>query len=446
MHILIIGTGYVGLVSGACFAQKGHHVICLDIDEEKIRLLKQGIPYFYEPGLEELIQNNSASNRLAFTTCYKEAIQQADIAFICTPTPPQKDGSADLSFVAASIHSLAKSLDHPMLIAIKSTVPPGTGKKMEDLMEKLLQEAQKTIPVTIVANPEFLREGCAVHDCLNPDRVIVGTNSSRAKDILKSIYEPFGLRQEQLIFMDRCSAETTKYAANAMLATRISFMNELSLICDKVGANIDSIRLGIGSDKRIGPDFLQAGIGFGGSCFPKDLKALQALAKSQGVNTPLLQAVETINENQKKYLVEKIADYFALEGGLKNKTIGIWGLSFKPNTDDIREAPSLALIHQLLDQGAILKLFDPVAIPQVRKHFLNHEKIEFCQTPYEACQEVEALALVTEWKLFREIDLNKTLDLMKGNAFFDGRNQYSSEDMHDKGFNYFGVGVPAQTV
>lgn len=446
MHILIIGTGYVGLVSGACFAEKGHVVICLDIDNDKISLLEKGFLPFYEPGLEALVKKNIEEKRLSFTTCYKEGVRRADIAFICTPTPSRDDGSADISYVQSSIESLAQALDHPMIVAIKSTVPPGTGSQMEDLMKKLLEKYQKTIPVSFVANPEFLREGSAVHDCTNPDRIIIGSDNQTVKEVLKDIYKPFSLIPDKLIFMDRCSAEMTKYAANAMLATRISFMNELSRVCEKIGANIDSIRVGIGSDKRIGPEFLQAGIGFGGSCFPKDLRALQAIAASVDLQTPLLNAVESINETQKKLLSDKIASYFFKEGGIKNKTIAIWGLSFKPNTDDIREAPALSLIEELLSQGANLKLFDPVATPHVRKHFQNDERINFCETAYDACLDAEALALVTEWKLFQEIDLDKALELMKGKAFFDGRNQYHHQSMIEIGFEYFGVGIPAKAL
>lgn len=446
MHILIIGTGYVGLVSGACFAEKGHHVVCLDIDSQKISLLNQSVLPFYEPGLEKLVKSNIEAHRLFFTDCYKEAVRRADIAFICTPTPSNPDGSADISFVQSSIQSLAKALDHPMVIAIKSTVPPGTGARMEKTMNSHLEAYQKTIPISFVANPEFLREGSAVEDCLNPDRIIIGSENLLDQQILREIYKPFLLHPDQLIFMDRCSAEMTKYAANAMLATRISFMNELSRICDKVGANIDSIRLGIGSDTRIGPEFLQAGIGFGGSCFPKDLRALQALAAQSHLQTPLLNAVETINEAQKKLLADKISCYFLKEGGLNNKTIAIWGLSFKPNTDDIREAPALTLIQELLNKGAHLKLFDPVAMPHVERYFGHEERINFCKTPFEACENAEALALVTEWKLFREVDLDKTLALMKGKAFFDGRNQYNLQTMKDKGFEYFGVGLPTKAV
>jgi UDPglucose 6-dehydrogenase len=445
MHILIIGTGYVGLVSGACFAEKGHEVICLDINHHKIGRLEQGCLPFFEPNLEELVKKNIDAKRLSFTTCYKEAVRKSDVAFICTPTPSNPDGSCDISYVLSSIESLACALDHPMLIAIKSTVPPGTGKKMEEAMNRILKQHQKTIPVTFVANPEFLREGSAVYDCLNPDRIIIGADNDLGIQQLKEIYTPFGLEKQKLICMDRTSAETTKYAANAMLATRISFMNELSRICDSIGANIDSIRLGIGSDRRIGPEFLQAGIGFGGSCFPKDLRALQALALSVNLKTPLLNAVESINFSQKKLLAGKISSFFSAEGGLQDKTIAIWGLSFKPNTDDIREAPALALIEELLKMGAKIKVFDPVALSHAKSYFENTPCIDYCECAYDACTDAEALALVTEWKVFQEIDLEKTLSLMRGNAFFDGRNQYSLKSMQEKGFQYFGVGIPTNT-
>lgn len=441
MHILIIGTGYVGLVTGACFAHKGHHVTCLDIDEKKISSLQQGIIPFYEPDLEELVRKNMDQNRLNFITSYKEGISSSDIIFICTPTPSKEDGSCDLSYVISAAREIAIHIDHPVTIAIKSTVAPKSSLMIEKVIQETLDERCKTTPFDVISAPEFLREGSAVSDSLNPERVIVGLEKNNLKELIFALYQGFHLRSDQLIFMDRISAELTKYAANAHLATRISFMNEMAAICEKIGASIESIREGIGSDKRIGPEFLYAGIGYGGSCFPKDIRALRALAKEYHEPTLLLDAVESINEQQKKLLVKKISRYFLDKGGLNGRTIAIWGLSFKPNTDDIREAPSLSLIQELQRHGAQIHLYDPVAISHVEALYKGDSSVKFFEDEYEASKNAEAIALVTEWKQFLEVDFTKLKPLMKRAAFFDGRNQYQPQMMHSFGFDYFPVGI-----
>ncbi|MGE5196647.1 MAG: UDP-glucose dehydrogenase family protein [Anaerolineae bacterium] len=441
MQILIVGTGYVGLVTGACFAEMGHHVVCFDIDSAKIKALKAGIIPIFEPGLEELIHRNVASGRLKFTDDYADALPFAEVSFIAVPTPSSEDGSCDISFVLEAAREIAKNLVHDHLIVIKSTVPVGSSIKAREAITKVLEERAVNISFDLVANPEFLKEGSAINDCMKPDRVIIGAESKRAVSLMKELYAAFTINHDRMIFMDIASAEMTKYAANAMLATRISFMNEIAAVCEKVGANINQIRIGIGSDMRIGYHFLYAGVGYGGSCFPKDLAALKALAKDVGCDVPLLEAVGTINERQKKALAKKIDAYFASQGGLKDKTIAIWGLSFKPNTDDVREAPSLHLIEELLKMGASLRLFDPVSMKHVKHIFKDHPNLLFCKDEYEAALGAHAVALVTEWKQFHFVDFKEVLGQMQGRAFFDGRNQYQHQEMIEKGFDYFGIGI-----
>lgn len=445
MQILIIGTGYVGLVTGACFAEVGHHVICLDINEDKISDLQKGIIPIYEPGLEELVHRNLLSKRLQFTTDYTSSVKDSDIIFISVSTPSGEDGTADLSQIKTATLSLAKAIDRYKVIAIKSTVPPGTSEEVKNLLKQALEKEGRQIECDILSNPEFLREGSAIYDCMHPDRIIVGAEKPSIKDIMHSLYKPFGITENSIIFMDPSSAEMTKYAANAMLASRISFMNELAGLCEKLNANIEHVRIGIGSDKRIGPQFLCAGVGFGGSCFPKDIRALKAKAEEVNYITPILNAIEEVNAKQKKLLGEKIRRYFDKDGGVKGKTIAIWGLSFKPNTDDIREAPAIELIKELRDLGATLRLFDPVAMDNTKDLFKEDESMLFCSDEYEASRGADAIALLTEWKQFRSANLDEVLSSMKGNALFDGRNQYEPKEMNDKGFNYFAIGIPKVT-
>ncbi len=440
MHLLIIGTGYVGLVTGACFAEMGHHVTCLDIDKEKIAKLNEGIIPIYEPGLEEMVKRNRQANRLSFTTDYEAPLKEASVCFIAVSTPPKEDGSCDLSYVLNAAENIAKYLNHYVVIVNKSTVPVGAGNKVKEQIQKVLEERGVDLPFDLVSNPEFLKEGSAISDCMKPSRIILGVENEKSEKIMKEIYSAFTLNHDRIFVMDVPSAEMTKYAANAMLATRISFMNELASLCEKLHANINSVRVGIGSDERIGYDFLYAGIGWGGSCFPKDIRALQAMAKEIGCETPIINAVETINVRQKKLLFKKIASHFGGKNSLKGKTLAIWGLAFKPNTDDLRDAPSIHLIEELLEAGVNLRLFDPVAMPKAKKLFKDHPQITFCKDEYEAAEQTHGIALVTEWKQFRFADFEILAKTMHAHAFFDGRNQYKRHEMKEKGFAYFGIG------
>jgi len=442
MEITIIGTGYVGLVTGACFAEMGHRVTCLDIDKEKIKLLNEGVIPIYEHGLQDLVKKNNKSSRLVFTTDYKSAIETAAACFICVPTPSNEDGSCNTNYIKAAAENIGKYLNSYKVIVTKSTSSVGTTFQIKDIIRKELEKRGENIDFDVVSNPEFLKEGTAVQDCLKPDRIIIGTETTKAKNTMKDIYQGFTLRRDRLIFMDILSSEMTKYAANAMLATRISFMNEIAKICKKIGANVNEIRKGIGSDTRIGYSFLYAGIGYGGSCFPKDIKALCHLAKKIGVTPTLLESVDAINNDQKKVLANSIINFFSKKGGLKGKTIAIWGLSFKPDTDDMREAPSLILINQLLKQGAILRLFDPIAMQKAKKYLKDTTNIIWCKNESHAAEGSDAIALLTEWKQFRLLNFNPIKKKMNQAVMFDGRNQYHPVDMQKKGFQYIGIGVP----
>lgn len=442
MKILVIGTGYVGLVTGALFAEMGHLVMCLDIDKEKILSLKQGIIPIYEPGLEEIVKRTVVAGRLNFTTDYAEGVAFGKVCFIAVSTPGLEDGSCDLTYFKQAATAIAKHMDEYKVIVNKSTVPPGTASFVEEHMQAELKRAGKTFHFDVVSNPEFLKEGDAVNDFMKPDRIVIGSHSEKASEIMRDLYQPFNLSHDRLICMDPLSAEMTKYAANAMLASRISFMNEMAKICEAVGADVSKVRKGIGSDKRIGYSFLYAGAGYGGSCFPKDVKALANLAQKQNVDTPLLDAIEEVNENQKKVVGQKLEGYFRDKGGLNGKTIAIWGLSFKPGTDDMREAPALTLIRQLCESGANVRLFDPVAMKKAKEVIKRSPQITFCSNEFEAAKNVDAIALMTEWKQFRFVDFSKVLSEMKGRAFFDGRNQYQKEEMKELGFDYFCIGAP----
>lgn len=437
MKILVIGTGYVGLVTGACFAEMGHHVLCLDIDKEKIEGLKNGIIPIFEPGLEEIVKRNVADARLGFTTNYQEAVAFAKVAFIAVSTPSSETGEADLSYVKEAARQIADHMTHDMVIVNKSTVPIGTGFLVANEIKEALGKRGKNFKADVVSNPEFLKEGDAISDFMKPDRIVIGFESAEAAELIKELYAPFNLNHERLLMMDTLSAEMTKYAANAMLASRISFMNEMARLCEHFGADVNKVRKGIGSDRRIGYAFLYPGAGYGGSCFPKDIKALRALGKQNGVPTPLLDAVEEVNERQKHVLGEKVMAHF---GDLNGKTIAIWGLAFKPGTDDMREAPALVLIRTLLQKGATLKLFDPIAMKRAKEMLKKSPQLIFCRSEYEAADGSDAIVLVTEWKQFRFVDFEKLKACMKGNAFFDGRNQYSCEEMVHLGFDYYSIG------
>lgn len=441
MQILIVGTGYVGLVTGACFAEMGHNVICLDIDEKKINLLNQGLIPIFEPGLDELVKRNLQQKRLKFTTDYAQAVKASKVCFIAVPTPSLPDGACDISYVLTAARQIAEHLNEYKIIVNKSTVPVGTAQKVREAIESVRKG--ETLSFDVVSNPEFLKEGAAIQDCLKPDRIVIGANSAKAIEIMKEIYAPFTLNHDRMLIMDVTSSEMTKYAANAMLALRISFMNEMASICEKVGANIKEVRKGIGSDSRIGYSFLYAGIGYGGSCFPKDVRALIATAKAAGSDVTLLEATDAVNEKQKTILGQKLLHYFSTRGGIQGKTIGVWGLSFKPDTDDMREAPSLVFIDTLLKAGAHLKLFDPVAIPKAKQILGNRDQITWCQDEFEAAEGADAVALLTEWKQFRLVDFNRICQEMKGRVFVDGRNQYEPTNMKSR-FDYLAIGMPDQ--
>ena len=432
MEICVIGTGYVGLVTGACFAEMGHRVVCVDIDKKKIEKLRDGEIPIYEPGLAEVVERNVAAGRLRFAV----ESEAAPVCFLCLPTPSKADGSADLSYMKKAAEGLALKLQEYTVIVNKSTVPVGT----TDLIHEVI--AQKTdVEFDVVSNPEFLKEGAAVTDCMKPDRIVLGVPNEKAEKIMREIYAAFTLNRDRIVVTDPRSAEMIKYAANAMLATRISFMNEIAALCEKVDADIHSVRKGIGSDKRIGYDFLYAGTGFGGSCFPKDLRALSSIGEDHGINMSILRAAYERNCEQKRVIGKKLDTHFAPDGGLQGKTIAIWGVAFKPETDDIREAPALELIHFLLGHGAKIRLYDPIALENVEKVLDHSHQIAYCASEIDAAEGADAIALMTEWKQFRFLDFEKILEKMVGNAFFDGRNVYSRETMEKKGFHYYGIGT-----
>lgn len=438
MDLLVIGTGYVGLVTGACMAEMGHHVVCLDINEEKIAKLKQGIIPIYEPGLEEIVKRNIKTKRLSFSTNYAESVTSSKVCFICVDTPIGPDGHANLQFVQNVARSIAKEMQDSKIIVNKSTVPVGTAKLVTTLIQETLDARGVSIDFSVVSNPEFLKEGNAVQDFMKPDRVIIGTDTPAAAATMKEIYSPFMLSHDRLIMMDIASAEMTKYAANAMLATRISFMNELSGLCEIIGADINQVRKGIGSDRRIGYNFLYAGCGYGGSCFPKDVRALSMFGQSVNYPMPIVDALPVVNARQKQVLGQKILRYFKED--ITGKTFGILGLSFKPDTDDMREAPSLVLIQHLLNCGANVRLFDPVAMDNAKNLIPDSPSITWCSDEAEAAQGADALVLVTEWKQFRFLDFEVLGKTMNSKVLFDGRNQYNPIDMVKKGFDYIAIG------
>ena len=435
MKIAIVGTGYVGLVTGTCFAETGIDVVCVDIDEQKIQNLEKGIIPIYEPGLESLVKRNVEKGRLHFTTQLKDCITECEAVFIAVGTPPDEDGSADLQYVLAVAREIGQYMEDYMVAVTKSTVPIGTSKKVKAAIQDELTKRGSDLEFDVASNPEFLKEGSAVDDFLKPDRIVIGTESERAKKIMERLYKPFLLNGHPLIFMDIASAEMTKYAANSMLATKISFMNDIANLCDIVGADINSVRKGIGSDPRIGNKFIYAGAGYGGSCFPKDVKALIKTGNDYKYKLRILQSVEDVNDDQKLVVYNKLSGHFK---DLKGLTIGIWGLSFKPNTDDMREAPALVLIEQLLEQGAKVKAYDPVAVHECKRKI--GDVIEYVEDAYEAVIDVDALVLMTEWSEFRVPNFKVLNKLMKQKIVFDGRNIYDPVEMIDNGFTYFGIG------
>lgn len=432
MNIAVVGTGYVGLVTGTCFAETGNKVICVDIDEKKVNRMRNGEIPIFEPGLDVLFERNTRQGRLSFTTDLAAAIEDAQIIFLALPTPPGEDGSADLSYILGVADKLSFLIKDYKVIVDKSTVPVGTSEKVHNILAKHLDEEL----FDVVSNPEFLREGVAVDDFLKPDRVVIGTSSDRAKETMHQLYEPFVRQGNPIHFMDERSAEMTKYAANSYLATRITFMNEIANLCEKLGANVDMVRIGMGSDSRIGKRFLFPGVGFGGSCFPKDVQALMRTANESEYDFQILDAVLKVNSEQRRLLAKKIKTHFG--ENLEGKTIAVWGLAFKPNTDDIREAPALYIIDELLEAGAKVKAYDPEAMDNVRE--IYGDKIQFMDDQYEALIGADALAIVTEWTVFRTPSFKVMRELLKEPVIFDGRNLYDLERMQEQGFNYLSIG------
>ena len=431
MKIAVVGTGYVGLVTGTCLAETGNQVICVDINEQKVKMMQEGKLPIYEPGLELLFNRNISQDRLQFTTNLAEAIAEAKIIFLALPTPPGGDGSADLSYVLGAAKDIAKLVTDYKVIVTKSTVPVGTADKV-----KAVLQANTNVECAVVSNPEFLREGVAVEDFMKPDRVVVGTMDERARKLMAELYGPYVRQGNPVIFMDERSSELTKYAANSFLATKISFMNEIANLCELVGADVDMVRRGIGADERIGRRFLFSGIGYGGSCFPKDVQALAKSAEENHYDFKILNAVMSVNTIQKKVLVEKVKKYF--KGDIKGKKFALWGLAFKPETDDIREAPALYIIEELLQAGAIVSAFDPEAMPNIKN--LIGDKITYSNDQYEALEGADALLILTEWSVFRTPDFDKVEQLLKSKVIFDGRNLYDLQKMIDCGYYYNSIG------
>ena len=436
MKIAIVGTGYVGLVSGACFAEMGADVTCVDVDKRKIEMLQKGQIPIYEPGLEELVERNVADGRLHFSTDLGECLDQVKIVFSAVGTPPDEDGSADLRYVLEVAREFGRKINQYTLLVTKSTVPVGTASKVKAAVVEELAKRGVDVPFDVASNPEFLKEGDAIDDFMKPDRVGVGVESDRAKELMERLYKPFMMNNYRMIFTDVASAEMIKYAANSMLATRISFMNDIANLCEIVGADVNMVRKGIGADARIGSKFLYPGCGYGGSCFPKDVKALIRTAAQQGYRMQVLEAVEAVNERQKGILFEKFERYF--KGDIAGRSVAMWGLSFKPETDDMREAPSLVLIERLLAAGCKVRAFDPIAMDEARRRL--GDKIEYCSSKYDALEGADALMIVTEWKQFRLPNWSRVAELMKGRVVIDGRNIYDRQEVEAAGLDYLRIG------
>ena len=435
MNIAIVGTGYVGLVSGACFAEMGIDVTCVDINPEKIKCLLNGEIPIYEPGLDDLVKRNVEAGRLHFTTDLTTCLDNVEVVFSAVGTPPDEDGSADLQYVLEVARTFGRNIKKYTILVTKSTVPVGTAKKVKAVIEEELTERGEQIDFEVASNPEFLKEGAAIKDFMSPDRVVVGVESDRAKKVMERLYRPFQMNNYRLYFMDIPSAEMTKYAANAMLATRISFMNDIAKLCDLVGANVDMVRKGIGADTRIGSKFLYPGCGYGGSCFPKDVKALARTAREYGYTMGVIEAVEAVNERQKEIVVKKLQDKL---GTLRGKTIALWGLAFKPETDDMREAPALVVIEKLLEAGASVKVYDPVAMDECRRRI--GDRVVYCKDMYDVVIDADALAVLTEWKEFRIPSWSVIKRVMKQSVLVDGRNIYSKDEVIAEGFEYAAIG------
>lgn len=437
MKITVIGTGYVGLVTGTCFSEVGVDVTCVDIDEKKIANLKKGILPIYEPGLEEMVLRNTQKHRLHFSTSLEDSLNGTEVAFIAVGTPPDEDGSADLKYVLGVAAGIGRYMKKPLVVVTKSTVPVTTAEKVRKAVQDELDKRGEKIDFYVASNPEFLKEGAAIEDFMKPDRIVVGVDRPEAEEIMKKLYKPFLLNGHPIIFMDIPSAEMTKYAANAMLATKISFMNDIANLCEIMGADVNAVRKGIGSDGRIGPKFIYPGVGYGGSCFPKDVKALIKTAKEQKYNMRILNAVEEVNESQKQVLFNKVKSHFS--GNLKGRRFALWGLSFKPKTDDMREAPSLVIIEKLLSQGAEVIAYDPVAMHEAKR--ILGDSITYCEEMYDTLNGADALLIVTEWPEFRVPDLSEIKKRLKSPAVFDGRNIFDTKEMKQAGFTYHCIGI-----
>ena len=439
MNVAVIGSGYVGLVSGTCFAEMGNKVTCVDIDQKKIKKLEEGIIPIFEPGLEQMVLKNVKNKNLFFTTNLGNAISDAEIVFIAVGTPMGDDGSADLQYVLAVAKSIGETMSKRLIVVDKSTVPIGTADKVKATIQSELDKRESDLEFSVVSNPEFLKEGAAIDDFMKPDRVVIGADSEYAFDLMKQLYSPFFRTHDRFITMDIRSAEMTKYAANAMLATKISFMNEIANICEKVGADANMVRIGIGSDARIGYSFIYPGAGYGGSCFPKDVKALKKIAEENGYKANLIESVENVNDAQKLVIANKIVKRFGED--LSGLTFGLWGLAFKPGTDDMREAPAIYIVKELEKRGAKVKAYDPKAIEESKEFYLKDAKnITYCTSKYEVLQDADALILLTEWKEFRSPDFVEIKQQLKNPIIFDGRNQYNAFNLEEKGFEYFQIG------
>ena len=436
MNIAIVGTGYVGLVSGTCFSEMGINVTCVDVDSRKIESLKQGIVPIYEPGLEEMVARNAKAGRLRFTTDLRECLDDVEVVFSAVGTPPDEDGSADLHYVLEVARTVGQNIKKHVVFVTKSTVPVGTARKVKAAIQEEIEKRGVEVDFDVASNPEFLKEGAAVEDFMRPDRVVVGVESDRAREVMTRLYRPFMLTNDRMLFTDIPSAEMIKYAANSMLATRISFMNDMANLCELVGADVNMVRKGIGSDSRIGAKFLYPGCGYGGSCFPKDVKALIKTAEQNGYGMRVLRAVEEVNDSQKRVPFEKLSRHFG--GDLRGKTVALWGLAFKPETDDMREAPSLVLIGLLLEAGCVVRVYDPVAMEECKRRI--GDKVVYCRDKYEAVVDADALLLVTEWKEFRVPIWEVLRKTMRGKVVIDGRNIYDREEMRRNGFEYECIG------
>lgn len=440
MKLCIVGTGYVGLVSAACFAEMGNTVTCVDVNAAVVEKLNSGMVHIYEPGLEALVRRSRADGRLCFTTSLEQGIGDADAVFICVGTPPRPDGSCDLSYVRQVAHEIGQHMTRDLVVVDKSTVPVGTADVVRGIIGDELAARGLSLTAEVVSNPEFLKEGDAIADFMKPDRVVIGTASPRAAALMRELYAPFARTRDKIIVMAVRSAEMTKYAANCMLATKISFINEIATICEHVGADVRDVRVGIGSDSRIGYQFIYPGVGYGGSCFPKDVKALIQTAENAGVEPVLLNAVEAVNARQKEHMAHRIQEYFAPQGGVRGKTLALWGLAFKANTDDMREAAAISIVTALTSAGMKVRAFDPVAGANARRIFADNPLVEILDDQYEVCRDAQALLVVTEWNQFRNPDFDRVKSLLSAPILFDGRNLYSPASLAARGFAYFCIG------